>query len=103
MIQATPVQHDLGWWANVASVATLVVTLLGTAVGIYGYLKYRFDFWKKSKRLEDYLRKEKEKGNDQGQRSSLRIVRDVGLTEDEIIKISFSNPRIVRRVDKDEL
>jgi len=42
-------------------------------------------------------------GVDKGQRSINRIVKDVGLTEDEIIQISFVNPKIRRRVTVDKI
>ena len=71
--------QSLEMLANFASVVTA-----GAAVFAYG--KYRFDYYAKSKKLEKYLRLEKDKGRNKGQRSLFQIVRDVGLTEDEIIK-----------------
>jgi hypothetical protein len=50
--------------ANLASLATFVV-------GVGAYLWYRYEFRRKSKRLEHYLRAEKAKGEDQGQRTAL--------------------------------
>jgi len=89
---------DLHNWADLASVLTFVITLIGAGVGVYGYVKYRRDIRQKANRLEEFLREEKIKGEDQGQRSIIRIIKDVGLTEDEIIQASFRNPRIGRRV-----
>ena len=63
-----------------------ILTFLG-ALG--AYIWYRWDACRKSKRLQTYLRDEKLKGVDKGQRSILNIVRYVGLTEDEIIQASF--------------
>jgi hypothetical protein len=34
---------------------------------------------------------------DQGQRSIIQVIRDVGLTEDEIIQVSFRNRHVGRR------
>ena len=93
--------NDLSYWANVASILTFFITLIGAAVGIFGYCKYQYDLREKSRRLEDYLRCEKEKRQDKGQRSVLRIIRDVGLTKEEIIKISFRNSHVGRRVGSD--
>ena len=70
---------------------------------MYGYLKSRFLFHRKSKTLENFLREVKRRGIDKGQRSINRIIRDVGLTEDEIIQISFVNPKIRRRVTVDPI
>ncbi len=83
--------QDLHYWADLTAILTFVV-------GVYGYLKYRYGLHEKFKKLEEYLRSEKLKGENKGQRSPLRIVSDVGLTEDEAIQASFRNPRIGRRV-----
>jgi hypothetical protein len=88
---------DLHNWADLASVLTFVITFIGAGVGVYGYVKYRCEIRQKANRLEEFLRAEKMKGVDEGQRSVIRIIKDVGLTEDEIIQVSFRNPRIVRR------
>jgi hypothetical protein len=86
--------HRLADWS---SILTFVVTLIGAAVGVFGYLKYLRGLHTKSERLEEYLKKEKAKQIDQGQRSIIQIIRDVGLTEDEIIQVSFRNPHVARR------
>lgn len=75
-----------------------IFTFLGA---LCAYILYRLGAWRKSKRLEKYLHDEKLKGEDQGQRSTLNIIRYVGLTEDEIIQTSFRNWRIGRRVGTD--
>lgn len=80
--------HEFADWA---AIATFVV-------GIFGYLRYLCGLHKKSNRLEAYLRSEKEKEKDRGQRSIIQIIRDVGLTEDEIIQVSFRNSHVGRRV-----
>lgn len=98
---AMPSNH-LHSWADWASIATFVVTFISAMVGICAYIKYRQDLHRKSQRLEQYLRDQKVKGGDRGQRSVIQIVRDVGLTEDEIIQASFRNPRVARRVKLDE-
>lgn len=83
--------------ADWASVLTFAITLIGAAVGVAGYIRYLCGLRKKSKKLEEYLRGEKAMKEDQGQRSVIQIIRDVGLTEDEIIQVSFRNPRVGRR------
>ena len=86
--------HRLADWS---SILTFVVTLIGAVVGVFEYVKYLRGLRTKSKTLEEYLRKEKAKQTDQGQRSIIQIMRDVGLTEDEIIQVSFRNPHVARR------
>ena len=82
--------NNIQLWGNVAAIGAFVIAFLGSMVGIFEYIKYLSDFKRKRARLEEYLLKEKRKGN-QGQRSLLHIVRYVGLTQDEIIKISFKS------------
>jgi hypothetical protein len=91
--------HRLADWS---SILAFIVTFIGAAVGVFGYVKYLRDLHTKSKRLEEYLQKEKAKQIDQGQRSIIQIMRDVGLTEDEVIQVSFRNPHVARRVKVDE-
>lgn len=91
--------HNLTNWA---SILTFIVTLIAAIVGVGGYVRYRWEIRRKSKSLEEYLRAEKAKGEDRGQRSILRILSEVGLTEDEIIQASFRNAKISRCVTADE-
>ncbi len=90
--------HKLADWA---SLLTFIITLIAAIVGVVEYIRYRSGLHEKSKKLEQYLRSEKAKRDDQGQRSVIQIIRDVGLTEDEIIQVSFRNPRVGRRVKLD--
>ena len=93
--------NNIQCWGNVAAIGAFVITASGAIVGIWGYTRHLFDFRRKRKRLEKYLLEEKGKG-DTGQRSLLHIVRYVGLTQDETIKISFKSPRINRKLKKGE-
>lgn len=90
--------YSLADWSSISSILTFIVTFIGAAVGVFGYVKYLYGKHAKSKKLEEYLRAEKAKKVDQGQRSITQIVREVGLTEDEIIQVSFRNPNVGRRV-----
>lgn len=89
---------DLRNWADFATIATFLI-------GGVGYARYICGLRSKSKRLEKYLRREQEKGEDKGERTALQITREISLTPDEIIQASFRNRRIGRRVklDKDGL
>lgn len=93
---------DLQCWANIASIITLIITTVATSVGLWGYFSYCFNAKQKRRKLEQYLKEQKEKLHGQGQRSLIHLVRHVGLTEDEIIQISFKSKRIERRIKKDE-
>ena len=88
--------YDLQCWANISSILTLIITATATAVGIWGYLSYRYDQRQKRRRLEQYLEKQKKTPGAKSQLSLLHLVRHVGLTEDELIQISFKSPKIER-------
>ncbi len=94
------------WWVDLAAILTFIITAIGAFVGVYGYIRYRCEFHRKSKSLEKYLQDKKAEDkplNKRGQRSVLQIIRDVGVTQDEIIRISFHNPHVARRVKADEI
>jgi len=96
--------ESMKWWVDLTSILTFVITVIGASVGVFGYIRYRCEFRRKSKTLEEYLRRKQEEDKPLkklGQRTVLQIVRDVGLTHDEIIKISFHNPQVGRRVKTD--
>lgn len=87
--------------ADAASIATFIIALIGSVVGVWGYVRFRCLFHRKTGKLEQYLREQKETKIDQGKRSVIRIIRDVGLTQDEIIQISFVSKKIHRWVTVD--
>jgi hypothetical protein len=80
--------------ADVATIATAVVAVLA-------YVRYLRSQRSKRVRLEDHLRKEKETGNDQGQRSLMHLVARLGMTETEILDAAFRSRHVLKRVRKD--
>ena len=95
---------ELSFWANIAAIAGFIVTLIGAGVGIYGYSAYKCAWHKKTTALIAYLKKKKNEAPDgkKGQQTAMHLTRYVGLTEDEILKISFENKYVERSVGKDE-
>ncbi|MBT3808809.1 MAG: hypothetical protein HOL07_11775 [Rhodospirillaceae bacterium] len=79
----------LGLVANFAAIATAFVALVGS-----GW--YVVERCKKKHRLEAYLKAERDKGADKGQRSVLHLIARVGLTEQEILQVSFRSKHIGR-------
>ncbi len=71
-------------------------------VAFFGYGIYHFHQLQKRKRLVSYLKKEQEKGLDEGQRTTLHLMAQLGLTEAEILQASFRSKRIVRKIKKDD-
>ena len=98
-------ETDLNFWANWAAIGAFFVTLVGAAVGIWGYARFLWEGNKKKKALESYLKVQKQSAQDgkKGQQTMTHLIRHVGLTEDEILKISFESNLIERKVvtDKD--
>jgi hypothetical protein len=86
---------DLSLWANLAAILTAVIA-------VFGYGKYQWDACTRRKKLEIYLKSEKEKGKDQGQRSALHLMARLGLTEAEILHASFSSKYILRKIATDQ-
>src|SRR5690349_5173542 len=92
---------DLHSWADVASIATFVLAFLG----VFGYLA---QLWRRKQRrlkLEEYLKAiaEREKQAQQPEseeeaqmHTAIHIMKNVGLTHDEIIQASFESKRIER-------
>lgn len=76
---------DFHTWGDVSAILTCLFVIVG-------YGRYQLDLRKKSKRLERHL------ANDRKQHTILHIIRYVGLTEEEIIKISFRNKHVGRVV-----
>jgi hypothetical protein len=91
--------HD---WADAASVATFILALAGASIGFASFVWVLWDRLQKRLKLERYLKAEKEKKKDNGRRSILRIISDLGLTEDEIVQLSFRSKRIIRRRHADD-
>ena len=84
----------LGALGNIAAILT-------AAVAAVGYSLYRWDHRKKREKLEAYLKAEKAKGTDRGQRTILHLIAELGLTESEILHASFVSDHIDRRIAPD--
>jgi hypothetical protein len=72
-----------------------------------GYIYYRWDFYSKRTKLETYLKNARAKASDdrrgkQGQHSYFHLMKEVGLTETEILQASFKSKHIKRSSIVDE-
>jgi hypothetical protein len=79
----------LGLVANIAAILTALVAVVGSAWFV-------MERGAKRRRLEAYLKAERDKGQDKGQRSILHLIARVGLTEQEILQASFRSRHIGR-------
>ena len=71
-------------------------------VAVFGYGKYVLEHRQHRVRLERYLKSEKAKAGDRGQRSAFHLIARLGMTEADILKASFQSKRIARRVGVDK-
>jgi hypothetical protein len=88
---------SLADWANISSIFTGIVA----AFGVLAYLRSVYVRHQKLVAFEGYLSSERAKGPRHGQRSIKNIIQHVGLTEDEILNLSFSSRHIRRLVITD--
>ena len=86
-----------GWLTIVASLASIFTAV----VALWVYLRRRRRWASKRRRLEYYLRKERETGGDKGQRTIMHLIRALGLNDAKILESAFSSKNIARRVSKD--
>lgn len=86
----------LGFIANIAAIVTALVAFAGSAW-------YIVERGVKRRRLEAYLKAERDAGKDKGQRSVLHLVARVGLTEQEILQASFRSKHIGRVLTTNKL
>jgi hypothetical protein len=79
-----------------ASIASILTATIAAGASLYFWI----DRKRKRQKLEDYLRAEHTKSPKE-YRSVTRIMADLGLTEDEILRVSFSSHDVVRGVRVD--
>ncbi len=85
----------LGVFANIAAILTAVIA-------VWAYGRYLWERRQKRLRLEQYLRDEKAAGGNQGQRTLLHLVANLGMAESEIIDAAFRSKYVRRRVGVDD-
>jgi len=68
------------------------------AVASAAYCQYQLARVKRRRRLEDHLRKEKQKKVDRGQRTLLHLTANLAMTESEVLDAAFTSKLVVRRV-----
>ena len=82
--------------ANLASILTAIVAVIF-------YFGYQYSISKKRRRLEAYLKSEKEEASSgkQGLHTIIHLMAKLGLTEEEILQASFRSKHITRKVAVD--
>ncbi|HEY1615106.1 MAG TPA: hypothetical protein VGF97_15575 [Rhizomicrobium sp.] len=87
----------MDYLTTAANVAAILTAISAAAAWVY----YIVGQQSKRRKLESYLRSEKSKGADKGQRTVLHLMVRVGLTEDEILQASFRSRHIKRLIATD--
>ncbi len=82
------------WLGTIANIAAIITAL----VAAFGYGFYICDRFCKRRHLEKYLKSEKEKEEDRGQRSLLHLMAKLGMTEAELLQASFRSKNIDRKI-----
>ena len=87
-----PKETNLETLASLASILTAVVAVLATCY-------YHWSIRHKCRKLEAYLRAEKERDPNpltQGQHNTVFLMAVLGLTADEVLQASFRSKKIIR-------
>ncbi len=85
-------------WLEIAANLSAIATFL---IAVFGYAYYRWDLRRKRIKLEGYLKEARDKASDdergkKGQHTFLHLMKEVGLTEEEILHASFKSEHIER-------
>jgi hypothetical protein len=86
------------WLESIASIASIVTAIAAA----WAYGRYLTVLRRKRVRLEQYLKSEKTKNTDRGQRTVLHLSAVLALTEADILQAAFDSRNIVRRIEKDD-
>jgi hypothetical protein len=86
--------------AHVAAILTFLIALFGYAYYLFGF------YWKRVK-VEGYLKRARdivssEKNGKKGIHTAFHLMKEVGVTEEEILQASFHSKHIKRYVSVDE-
>jgi hypothetical protein len=84
----------LGIAGDIASIATAIVA-------VWAYARYRYLLRRKRVDLEEYLKSEKDKGANQGQRTLLHLSRALALSQADILQAAFDSKNIEPRIETD--
>ncbi|MEG6507469.1 hypothetical protein V6C03_00615 [Methyloligella sp. 2.7D] len=68
--------------------------ILTAAVAVWAYAVYRCERYRKRKKLETYLKREKAVGKDKGQRSILHLVARLRMSEADVMNAAFRSKHV---------
>ena len=89
-------------YSRALEVASHWAAILTALVAVFMSGWYFCQRSRKRRRLEDYLKAEKEAGRDKGQRTVLHLVAKLGMTETEVVDAAFRSKCVWPVVIPDE-
>jgi hypothetical protein len=88
------IKDCLGIAADFASIATAIVA-------VWAYGKFKYLLHRRRVDLEQYLKSEKDKKTDHGQRTLLHLSRELKMSQSEIFEAAIQSENIELLVEKD--
>lgn len=89
-------------YERVLGIASSWAAILTAIVATWGYGRYLLASCNKRWRIERYLKREKEKGTDKGQRSVLHLVANLNMAEGDVLDAAFGSKHVHCVVIPDE-
>ena len=86
-------------YQNLIEITAAWASIFTAAVAVLFYVGYRCERREKRRRLENYLKDEKAKGEDKGQRTLPHLIANIGMSETDILDCAFRSRHIVRTVE----
>jgi hypothetical protein len=87
--------------SHILGIVASLIAIGGVYYAFREYSSQKKRWQSKREELEAYL-KDKKIGNEYEQKTALHLIRHLGLTQDEILKISFESSVIERKIKPDE-
>lgn len=84
---------------NIAGAWAAIATAL---VALFAYGRFLFQRYERRRRLEQHLKQEKDTGEDRGQRSTMHLMRNLRMTESEVLEAAFHSEVVQCRTSQDD-
>jgi hypothetical protein len=84
-------------------VTSNLAAILTAVVGTLAYGHFIWEQRRRLKALENYLRREKQSGDDQGRRTVVHLMSNLAMTEAEILRAGFQSGKIQSATGTDHM
>ena len=88
-------------WKEGVNFAANVIVIVGAAIALFEWGRFRYRKEQKRMRLEEHLQDEKRKDSKKGkkgQRSLTHLVSNLGISETEVLDLAFGNKKIELKI-----